>query len=262
MKIEFYKYHGTGNDFIILDNRDGLYSELNHRQVKKLCDRHFGIGADGLMLLNKKEGCDFEMKYFNADGNESTMCGNGGRCLVKFAYNHGIHRSTYHFLAIDGMHEAEIETDGEVSLKMNDVDRIEAHSNYYLLNTGSPHFVKFATNILDVDVVATGREIRYSKQFAAEGVNVNLVESMGENSIYVRTYERGVEDETLSCGTGVTAAALVNAHNERGFNSVIVKTPGGQLSVEYDKNGETSFSNIWLCGPAQFVFKGEIEVQG
>jgi diaminopimelate epimerase len=260
MKIEFYKYQGTGNDFIILDNREDLYREITAQQVKKLCNRHFGIGADGLMLLNKKEGCDFEMKYFNADGQESTMCGNGGRCLVKFAYNNGIHRSTYHFMAIDGMHEAEIETDGDVSLKMKDVDRIETHSNYYLLNTGSPHFVKFATNILDVDVVATGREIRYSKQFAAGGVNVNLVEPTGENSIYVRTYERGVEDETLSCGTGVTAAALVNAHNERGFNSVIVKTPGGQLSVEYDKTGETSFSNIWLCGPAQFVFKGEMDV--
>jgi diaminopimelate epimerase len=260
MKIEFYKYHGTGNDFIILDNRDERYNELTLKQVKKLCDRHFGIGADGLMLLNRKEGYDFEMQYYNADGQESTMCGNGGRCLVKFAYNHGIHRSTYHFMAIDGVHEAEIETDGEVSLKMKDVDKVDAHGNYYLLNTGSPHFVKFATNILEVDVVATGREIRYSKQFAAEGVNVNLVEATGENSIYVRTYERGVEDETLSCGTGVTAAALVNAHNERGFNSVFVKTPGGQLSVEFDKTGETSFTNIWLCGPAQLVFTGEVEV--
>ncbi len=260
MKIEFYKYQGTGNDFVILDNRDDRYHELTTKQVKKICDRHFGIGADGLMLLNKKEGYDFEMKYFNADGHESTMCGNGGRCLVKFACDHGIHRNTYHFLAIDGVHEAEIETDGEVCLKMNNVDHVETHANYYLLNTGSPHFVKFATNILDVDVVATGREIRYSKQFAAEGVNVNLVESLGENSIYVRTYERGVEDETLSCGTGVTAAALVNSHNERGFNSVIVKTPGGQLSVEYDKTGDNSFANIWLCGPAQFVFKGEMEI--
>jgi diaminopimelate epimerase len=260
MKIEFYKYHGTGNDFIILDNRDDRYHALELPQVKKLCDRHFGIGADGLMLLNKKEGYDFEMKYFNADGQESSMCGNGGRCLVKFAYNHGIHRSTYHFMAIDGVHEAEIETDGEVSLRMKDVEAVETHSNYYLLNTGSPHFVKFASNILAVDVVATGREIRYSKQFAAEGINVNLVETTGENSIYVRTYERGVEDETLSCGTGVTAAALVNAHNERGFNSINVKTPGGQLSVEFEKTGETSFTNIWLCGPAQFVFKGEVEV--
>jgi diaminopimelate epimerase len=260
MKIEFYKYHGTGNDFIILDNRDDRYHELALPQVRKLCDRHFGIGADGLMLLNKKEGCDFEMKYFNADGHESSMCGNGGRCLVKFAYNHGIHRSTYHFMAIDGVHEAEVETDGEVSLRMKDVEEVETHSNYYLLNTGSPHFVKFASDILDVDVVATGREIRYSKQFAAEGVNVNLVETTGENSIYVRTYERGVEDETLSCGTGVTAAALVNAHNERGFNSINVKTPGGQLSVEFDKTGETSFTNIWLSGPAQFVFKGEMEI--
>jgi diaminopimelate epimerase len=260
MKLVFYKYHGTGNDFIILDNRDGQYSSLSPEQVEKLCNRHFGIGADGLMLLNKKEGYDFEMKYFNADGQESTMCGNGGRCLVKFAYNHGIHRSTYHFIAIDGVHEAEIETDGEICLKMQDVDQVEEHSSYYLLNTGSPHFVKFASNILEVDVVATGREIRYSKQFAAEGINVNLVEPIGENSIYVRTYERGVEDETLSCGTGVTAAALLNAHNERGFNSVVVKTPGGQLSVEYDKTGENSFTNIWLCGPAQFVFEGEIEV--
>jgi diaminopimelate epimerase len=256
MMIEFYKYQGTGNDFIILDNRQQQYSGLSNRQVQQLCHRRFGIGADGLMLLNSKEGYDFEMAYYNADGNVSSMCGNGGRCLVKFAAQMGIRRSSYHFWAIDGPHEAEIETDGTVSLKMADVHGIAHHGGHYVLNTGSPHFVKFAKDILEVDMVATGREIRYGKEFAAEGINVNIVETTGEDSIYVRTYERGVEDETMSCGTGVTAAALVSAHNERGFNRVEVSTPGGQLSVEFDKIDDNDFTNVWLCGPAEFVYKG------
>lgn len=261
MIVDFYKYHGTGNDFIILDNRQNQYDGLTPAQVRKMCRRHFGIGADGLMLLNKKDGYDFEMKYYNADGNESTMCGNGGRCLVKFAWHRGIHKTEYRFLAIDGEHEAEIETDGTVSLRMVDVDELRHHQNHYTLNTGSPHFVKFAKDIMEVDVVATGRDIRYSKEFAAEGINVNLVETTGEDSIYVRTYERGVEDETMSCGTGVTAAALVCAHNERGFNRVEIKTPGGELSVEFDKVDDNHFTNIWLCGPAELVFQGSVTVE-
>lgn len=261
MIVDFYKYHGTGNDFIILDNRQNQYDGLTPAQVRKMCLRHFGIGADGLMLLNKKEGYDFEMKYYNADGNESTMCGNGGRCLVKFAWHRGIHKTAYHFLAIDGEHEAEIETDGTVNLKMADVKGIHQSQHHFVLNTGSPHFVKFAKDIMEVDVVATGRDIRYSKEFAAEGINVNLVETTGEDSIYVRTYERGVEDETMSCGTGVTAAALVCAHNERGFNRVEIKTPGGELSVEFDKVDDNHFTNIWLCGPAELVFQGSVTVE-
>ncbi len=260
MTIAFEKYQGTGNDFIIIDNFHQQCPELSSKQIKKMCDRHFGIGADGLMLLNKKEGYDFEMKYYNADGNESTMCGNGGRCLVKFAHQSGIHRSTYHFVAIDGPHEAEIDPDGRVSLKMKDVDKVDYFNGYAVLNTGSPHFVKFASNVEDIDVVETGKDIRYSDSFEKDGINVNFVETMGEDQIYVRTYERGVEDETLSCGTGVTAAALMAAHNENGFNTVDVKTPGGHLSVEYNKLDDEHFNDIWLCGPATMVFKGEITV--
>ncbi len=260
MKVAFYKYQGTGNDFIIVDNYHNEPVQLSTDQIRKLCDRHFGIGADGLMFLNKKEGYDFEMLYYNADGNESSMCGNGGRCLVKFAHQTGIHKSAYHFIAIDGEHEAEIDTNGVVCLKMQDVNKVEYHANHAILNTGSPHFVKFAPDVENIDVVESGRGIRYSDEFEKEGINVNFVESTDEDKIYVRTYERGVEDETLSCGTGVTAAALVSAHNENGFNTVNVKTPGGNLSVEFNKMDDEHFSDIWLCGPAVFVFTGEIEV--
>ena len=260
MKIEFYKYQGTGNDFVILENRDNKYDTLTAAQVKNICNRRFGIGADGLMLLSKDDKLDFKMIYFNADGNESSMCGNGGRCLVKFAKNQGMHKLTYHFMAIDGPHEADIDMQDIVRLKMQDVHKVEYHSGHAILNTGSPHFVKFASNVVDIDVFETGSEIRHSKQFEKDGINVNFVETTDEDSIYVRTYERGVEDETMSCGTGVTAAALVNAHNENGFNRVEVKTPGGNLSVEFNKIDEEHFEDIWLCGPAEFVYKGEIEI--
>ena len=260
MKVEFYKYQGTGNDFIILDNLHGTLPELTTKQIKKLCDRRFGIGADGLMLLCKKEGYDFNMVYFNADGRESSMCGNGGRCLTKFADKQGIHKSTYRFTAIDGEHESEIDRDDIVRLKMQDVNAIEKHSSYTIINTGSPHFIKFTNDVMNVDVVETGREIRYSDAFKENGINVNFVETLNEDSIYIRTYERGVEDETLSCGTGVTAAALLSAHNDKGFNRVEVKTPGGRLSVEFNKIDDEHFENIWLCGPAELVYKGEIEI--
>jgi len=260
MKVLFHKYQGTGNDFIIIDNYHNEPTLLSAEQIKKLCNRHFGIGADGLMFLNKKAGYDFDMLYYNADGNESSMCGNGGRCLVKFAYNSGIHKSAYHFTAIDGEHEAEIETNGLVYLKMQDVHNVKQYGNYAVLNTGSPHFVKFAANVENIDVVESGSGIRYSSEFEKEGINVNFVETLDEDKIYVRTYERGVEDETLSCGTGVTAAALLSAHNENGFNTVNVKTPGGNLSVEFNKVDDEHFTDIWLCGPAVFVFRGEIDI--
>lgn len=260
MKVLFHKYQGTGNDFIIIDSYHNQAPALSTKQIKKLCDRHFGIGADGLMLLNKKAGYDFEMLYYNADGNESSMCGNGGRCLVKFAHESGIHKSKYHFIAIDGEHEAEIDINGMVKLKMKDVNKVEYHTNHAILNTGSPHFVKFAAEVEDIDVVESGKGIRYSDNFLEEGINVNFVENLGEDSIYVRTYERGVEDETLSCGTGVTAAALLSAHNENGFNTVNVKTPGGNLSVEFNKLDDKNFNDIWLIGPAVFVFNGEVEI--
>lgn len=260
MTIEFFKYQGTGNDFVILENRDNRYDGLTKQQVKLMCNRRFGIGADGLMLLNKHDTLDFEMTYFNADGNKSTMCGNGGRCLVKFAKHQGMFHVTYHFMAVDGPHEAEIDMQDIVRLKMQDVRQVEYHNGHAILNTGSPHFVKFAHNVEDIDVLETGRDIRYSKNFEQEGINVNFVETTGDDGIFVRTYERGVEDETMSCGTGVTASALVNAHNDKGFNRVEVKTPGGNLSVEFNKIDDEHFENVWLCGPAEFVYKGEIEI--
>lgn len=260
MKLEFHKYQGTGNDFIILDGYSKPVPELTEKQIARLCDRRRGVGADGLMILIKKEGLDFGMVYYNSNGKESTLCGNGARCIVRFAHQLGIHKDVYRFSAVDGEHSAEIETDGTVVIGMNDVNTVEYHNGYAVLNTGSPHFIKFDPQVDDIDVVATGREIRYSKTFEAEGINVNFVEALGEDRIFVRTYERGVEDETLSCGTGVTAAALVSAHNENGFNTVDVKTPGGNLRVEFDRIDDQQFRNIRLCGPATLVFRGEIEL--
>jgi diaminopimelate epimerase len=260
MIIKFNKYQGTGNDFIILDNRTGDYDSLTEKQIKKMCDRRFGIGADGLILLVNKPGYDFEMVYFNSDGKSSTMCGNGGRCMVKYAHNIGIHKYTYHFLATDGPHEAEVDNNDVIRLKMQDITDVQEYGSHAVLNTGSPHYVKFVSNVADIDVVDQGRDIRNSKAYRAEGINVNFVENIGEDRIFVRTYERGVEDETLSCGTGVTAAAIVSSHNDNGFNRVEVKTTGGNLSVEYNKIDDHNFNNVWLCGHAEFVYKGEIEI--
>jgi diaminopimelate epimerase len=258
MKFIFDKYQSTGNDFILLDNRENTYDKITTEQVRKMCDRHFGIGADGLMLLNNKEGFDFEMIYFNADGVEGSLCGNGGRSITQFANKLGIKKKEYLFSATDGNHKAVIDFDKEVKLQMSDVKKIEFSLDHYVLNTGSPHYVKYVKDIEDMDVLEEGRKIRNSKAFAEKGINVNFVEILGKDGIYVRTYERGVEDETLSCGTGVTASALVSAHNDNGFNRVEVKTEGGNLSVEFDKKSDTDFVNIWLCGPATFVFAGEI----
>lgn len=260
MKFTFDKYQSTGNDFILLDNRQSIYDNITTEQVKKMCDRHFGIGADGLMLLNNKKGFDFEMIYYNADGKEGSLCGNGGRSITQFANKIGIKKKEYLFSATDGDHKALIDLDKEIKLQMSDVKNMEFSLDHYILNTGSPHYVTYVKGIADMDVVDEGRKIRNSKDFAKNGINVNFVEVMGKDEIYVRTYERGVEDETLSCGTGVTAAAIVSAHNENGFNRVEVKTKGGNLSVEFDKKSETEFVNIWLCGPANFVFSGEIEL--
>ena len=260
MTTEFHKYQGTGNDFIILDNRDHTHSALTNEQVQGLCDRRFGIGGDGLMLLNLREGYDFEMIYYNPDGKEGSMCGNGGRCLVKFAYDLGIRKDKYKFLATDGVHEAEIDADGIVSLRMKDVDEIRVIHGDFILNTGSPHYVKLVSNVMEYDVYRKGKEIRYSEHFAEQGINVNYVEQTNDDEIIVRTYERGVEAETYSCGTGVTAAALICYHNENGFNDVTVRTRGGKLTVEYDRTGDDHYENIWLCGPAEKVFTGQIEI--
>ncbi|HEY5689601.1 MAG TPA: diaminopimelate epimerase [Yeosuana sp.] len=253
----FYKYQGTGNDFVMIDNRQKLFDKSNTKHIAFLCDRRFGIGADGLILLENHDELDFKMVYYNADGNESSMCGNGGRCLVAFANQLGIISDHATFEAIDGIHLAEIKK-GIVKLEMQDVTTIEKYDNHIFLNTGSPHHVQFEENIKDFDIKTKGSKIRYGSPYFAEGSNVNFVKKIEEATFAVRTYERGVEDETLSCGTGVTAVALaMNYLGETNQNLVKLQTQGGELQVSFTKEGET-YKNVCLIGPATFVFKGEI----
>ncbi|HSH64887.1 MAG TPA: diaminopimelate epimerase [Bacteroidia bacterium] len=260
MPFTFYKYQGTGNDFVIIDNRDLKFDRKNNSLVAKLCDRRFGIGADGLMLLQGKQGFDFEMVYYNSDGNESSMCGNGGRCIVEFARHLGLIRDKAHFIAIDGVHVA-IAKPGFISLKMNDVKNVELNADFSFLNTGSPHYVAFVNDIRNFNVFEEGKKIRNNDRFQPGGTNVNFVEKE-YNNLFVRTFERGVENETYSCGTGVTAAALVASlkNVSTADNYCSVKTLGGELNVKFLKHPDNSFTDIWLEGPANFVFKGEIDV--
>lgn len=258
MKISFYKYQGTGNDFILIDNRNKNIS-LSTGQINYLCDRRFGIGADGLMLLETEEGVDFKMVYYNADGHESTMCGNGGRCIAAFAKRLGIVYGHANFTAIDGKHEAKIESDDYVRLQMIDVNNIENRDNHSLLNTGSPHYVKWTDDIKNTDVFGEGRSIRNQPEFQPKGINVNFAQRE-EDRILVRTYERGVEDETLSCGTGVTAVAIASVKNKTGDFSINIETPGGLLNVSFHKDNTKNAVHVWLSGDASFVFEGVIEV--
>ncbi len=259
MKFSFFKYQGVGNDFIIVDNRNNEISLLD-KQINQLCDRRFGIGADGLMLLETHQELNFNMIYYNSDGKESTMCGNGGRCLVAFAKKLGIIKKETIFNAIDGNHRAIVNNDNTISLQMQDVNSINTVNKNYFLNTGSPHYITFKDNIDKIDIFNRGREIRYSKEFAPDGVNVNFVE-IKDNKIYVRTYERGVENETFSCGTGVTASAMCTSyHTNSDKNSYDIITKGGDLNVSFKKQGKHSFTDVWLKGPATFVFKGEIKI--
>ncbi len=260
MKSAFYKYQGTGNDFVIIDNRDMRFDRNANGIVAKLCDRRFGIGADGLMLLQNKSGYDFEMVYYNSDGQESSMCGNGGRCIVALAQKLALITEKAKFIAIDGEHRALIKNDW-VSLQMNDVTGIEENTDFYFLNTGSPHYVKFVNDIENYNVREEGRKIRYSERFKEKGTNVNFIEKQN-NLLFVRTYERGVEEETFSCGTGVTAAALVGSltNVSDSGNLCRIKTRGGDLSVHFNHKADGTFDNIWLEGPATFVFKGEVEI--
>jgi len=257
MNINFSKYQGTGNDFVIIDNRDGSIS-LSNEQIAFLCDRRFGIGADGLMLLGIANGYDFSMTYYNADGTEGTMCGNGGRCLVQFAHDNGIIKEHYTFIAIDGPHEASIHDNGWVHLKMSDVIAVESGADYFVTNTGSPHYIKWVDDIENFEVFNEGKAIRYNERFSKEGINVNFVQHQKDH-LFVRTYERGVENETLSCGTGATAAALASSE-KMGPQLTNVEVEGGALQIAFDRVGEQEFNNIWLIGPAQFVYSGKIEI--
>jgi diaminopimelate epimerase len=256
--MEFYKYHGTGNDFILIDNRNGAI-KLSAEQVAHLCHRHFGIGADGLMLLEQAPGYDFRMVYYNSDGNESTMCGNGGRCITAFAKSLGIINNAANFLAIDGEHRAKIKENGDICLHMQDVKGMDIQYFHTTLDTGSPHYVQWVTDVKNMDVFHEGRKIRYRDEFRKEGVNVNFMQLI-DGRLYVRTYERGVEDETMSCGTGVTAAAIAATAKFIGDETTIIETPGGKLEVSFTKDTPLTAINVVLTGPATFVFKGEIEL--
>ena len=259
MIVTFYKYQGTGNDFVMIDNRQNIFSKNDTKLVERLCDRKFGIGADGLILLEESKIADFKMVYFNADGNASTMCGNGGRCLVAFAEYLGIINNSATFEAIDGLHEATIEN-GIVNLKMIDVETINHFDDHLFLDTGSPHHVTFVDAIKNVNVKISGRKIRFGAPYFEEGTNVNFVEKIDDNTFKVRTYERGVEDETLSCGTGVTAVALASYKAKKTKSTVVnIDTPGGMLEVSFDFDNNT-YKNVFLKGAATLVFKGELQI--
>jgi diaminopimelate epimerase len=271
MKIHFYKYQATGNDFVLIDNLAGKHS-FSTEQVKSICDRKFGVGADGLMLIEKDEAVDFNLQYFNSDGSQS-LCGNGSRAAVTMAASLGLVKEKATFRAFDGIHEAEVSEGGMVRLKMNDVKEIRKIEDGYFVNTGSPHVIRFVTGVEQYQVVENGREIRYSDAFKPGGTNVNFVEIAPGNKIFVRTYERGVENETLSCGTGVTAAALAASFHQIS-SPVSVETLGGKLKVEFNfsqagepvaKGGAPSgqegiFEEIYLVGPAKLVFEGDLEL--
>lgn len=259
MKLHFYKYQGAGNDFIIADNRDKRIS-LNNRQVAFLCHRHFGIGADGLMLLEPAAGYDFRMVYYNSDGNESTMCGNGGRCITAFAKKLGIIQGEARFIAIDGPHHATIDNQGLVHLGMQDVHHIAFQDGFTVLNTGSPHYVLPVDDVDKTDVFNRGREIRNMDTYQPKGINVNFVQDTGE-ALKVRTYERGVENETMSCGTGVTACAIATVQQATGNFDRPVLTPGGRLRVTFKKTSPESATDVVLIGPAELVFEGHIDIE-
>ena len=257
MKFHFFKYQATGNDFILIDNRSGNLS-FSKEQIGKLCDRRFGVGADGLILIEKDPTADFGVNYYNSDGSQS-LCGNGSRAAVHFASQLGITNGKASFGAYDGLHDAELLHSGIVRLKMNDVNAVDRVGEDYLIDTGSPHYIKFVTGIQDFPVVEEGKAIRYSERFREQGVNVNFVEILEWNAIFVRTYERGVEDETLSCGTGVTASALATTFS--GFKSPVhVRTRGGELQVEFKTGHSGIFQDIFLIGPAKMVFEGNLEL--
>ncbi|MGV9004849.1 diaminopimelate epimerase [Flavobacterium sp.] len=258
MKLQFLKYQGTGNDFVMIDNRELFFPKTDVQLIQKLCDRRFGIGADGLILLENDASTDFKMVYYNSDGNESSMCGNGGRCIVAFAQKLEVISTKTTFIATDGLHHASIEEDGIVSLQMKDIDDVKIENNYVYLNTGSPHHVIMVEELENYDVKANGAEIRYSTLYGKAGSNVNFVKQISKNHYAVRTYERGVEDETLSCGTGVTAVAIaMHAMGKADSKEIDLEVKGGKLKVSFVKDN-IGYKKVHLTGSATFVFEGII----
>lgn len=257
MKIPFKKYQGTGNDFVIISGMEKSI-QLTNTQIHHICDRRFGVGADGLIILQPAKDYDYEVVYYNSDGSQS-FCGNGTRCAVHFAHQLGLFQNNTRFLAIDGAHEASIAED-EVALKMNDVDSWEVINEDYELNTGSPHFVRFVPDLDSEDITETGKNVRYSDRYRNEGINVNLV-SVNDVGLKMLTYERGVEAETFSCGTGATAVVIAAflKNNHKGTFEQEVRVKGGVLSVSGNIE-ECKVSRIYLKGPATFVFDGSIEI--
>ncbi|HOG20256.1 MAG TPA: diaminopimelate epimerase [Salinivirgaceae bacterium] len=258
--INFFKYHGAGNDFIMLDNRSQQYSTLTSEEISFLCDRHFAIGADGLIMLENSNYGDFYMRYFNSDGHEGTMCGNGGRCAVLFAHNLKLFDKSTKFFAVDGEHKAELLSNGQIRLKMSDSSLPEAiNDKMYKIDTGSPHLVVFVDNVDNYDVKAVGRKLRYDTQINPEGTNVNFCQIV-DNRIKIRTYERGVEDETLACGTGSVASSIVSYYLRliKQSENIVLDTKGGELTVSF-KMSDRVF-DVFLTGPANKVFEGKIEI--
>lgn len=261
MELQFYKYQGAGNDFILIDNRENVVDHHNPGLISRICDRRFGIGGDGMMFLETQPGYDFKMVYYNADGQPSSMCGNGGRCMVAFAKFLGVVDAETNFLAVDGPHYAKISAEGNwVSLQMIDVNSITRDGEAYVLDTGSPHFVQLTSGLEQKNVYQDGYAIRNNDTYKAKGINVNFVEPMDEG-YFVRTFERGVEDETYACGTGVTAVALAMAADkgESGTISTPIKVLGGHMNIRFTRNGD-HYTDIFLEGPAEQVFKGTISI--
>jgi diaminopimelate epimerase len=267
MQIEFYKYQGTGNDFVMIDNRQDIFPKDNIQLIAHLCDRRFGIGGDGLILLendtvasNLAMTTDFKMVYYNSDGNQSSMCGNGGRCLVAFAKKLNVIQNSTTFIATDGLHHATVADNGIVSLQMIDVTEVKITPDYVFMNTGSPHHVQLVDDLEHYNVKENGARIRYGELYGKSGSNINFVKKTDATTFSLRTYERGVEDETLACGTGATAVAIaMNVIGETSETSINLNVEGGKLAVSFDKK-DGQFTNVFLKGPAEFVFKGEIEI--
>ena len=260
MQLEFYKYQGTGNDFVMIDNRSDFFPKENTKGIAHLCDRRFGIGGDGLILLENDVDTDFRMVYYNSDGNQGSMCGNGGRCLVAFAKKLNVINNSCTFIASDGLHYATIAENGLVSLQMIDVSDVKMYSDYVFLNTGSPHHVQFVEDLEHYNVKENGAAIRYGSLYGKAGSNINFVKQINANTFSLRTYERGVEDETLSCGTGATAVAIaMNVIGKTNSTSIHLNVEGGKLEVSFDRI-EGQFANVFLKGPAEFVFVGKINI--